>query len=40
MLLVGLESHPENRAMDLLTFACDCGHYTTTDRLGEGSALP
>jgi hypothetical protein len=29
MLLVGRESHPANVAIDLITFACDCGEITT-----------
>jgi hypothetical protein len=29
MLLVGRESHPDNKTLDLFTFACDCGQITT-----------
>ena len=30
MPLVGRESHPLQRDIDLLTFECECGHVTTT----------
>jgi hypothetical protein len=29
MLLVGRENHPDHPALDLLTFACDCGQIAT-----------